>query len=330
MCRDTVKDGKHCFYLNRTALEDSYWNMEDFEIKYEQCQKKGEYIFEEIHEEEAVKKIQAGGWFDKDDSIVLDVDEDYFGCESAGAPLVHSGASWVLVLTLSSWIDNMICPRVTKHENEAEDFLMPIITETIKICKDTDISCEDYVTKIQEYASLIMKQGLAKNLPFLCSNSAAVMADHMKRFVKHLVVLNKHQLKTVASTGLCMMTTPKSSFFNMKKQPSVGNFHICTGFNSPNDSIVLYHSPDVKEVQERIRTLHALLVDGVYPNMKLTTVCRSVRDGYTPRGHFDVIEKGILDVLGARLGKDNYKIVYDKDLLGGSQGWPSRHKTVLL
>ena len=332
MCRATEKEGKNCYFLNRTAYEEDPNNdLTDFEIKPEECPTRGEYEYEVIHEKDAVEKMKSGSWFNPDDSIVLDIDEDYFGCESAAAPLMRSGAPWARVRIISALIDTMICPKRTKHENEAEDFLMPIINEASNVCSESDINCTKHQPQINKFATEMLKLGLTKRFRFLCSYKEGVMLHRMKTFVKHLLKLNKHQIKTISTTGLCMMTTPKSAFFADMKGSSnsnSGSFHICTGFNSPNATIVTYHYPKAKEVETRIETLREILVHGVYPNVKLVTLCRSVRDGYTPRGHFEVIERGILGALRNRLGQGKYDIYYDKDLLGGQYGWPSRH-TVL-
>merc|ERR1712046_115539 len=48
--------------------------------------------------------------------------------------------------------------------------------------------------------------------------------------------------------------------------------------------------------------------------LSLVTVCRSVRDGYTPRRSWQAIETGVLRALGG-------KATFDPNLLGGERGW---------
>jgi len=56
----------------------------------------------------------------------------------------------------------------------------------------------------------------------------------------------------------------------------------------------------------------------------LVTVCRSVRDGYTPRSLAAHIETGILSALRRQRRSGTMTVIYDNDLLAGRGGWDNR------
>ena len=57
----------------------------------------------------------------------------------------------------------------------------------------------------------------------------------------------------------------------------------------------------------------------------MVTVCRSLRDGYTPREYWHELERSVLnDVskMAARASRST-KVTFDRDLFNGEEGWSS-------
>jgi len=56
------------------------------------------------------------------------------------------------------------------------------------------------------------------------------------------------------------------------------------------------------------------------------TIARSMRDGYTSKPNFDLIEDGLLHVLKGAFPEKELRLVYDEDLMSGAEGrrWKER------
>ena len=133
-----------------------------------------------------------------------------------------------------------------------------------------------------------------------------------------LVNIPTAQLKAILEIGFCMQTSPRSY--------SDPGFQICHGANPPNSTVVTVHMPGENELRLRLSRLRRLVEAKSYPTPSMVTLCRSVRDGYSPVPYFSKIEKSVLSsILNSRAGV-RYNVVYDKNLLGGKKGWPSRNR----
>ena len=80
-----------CLLFNRTDYEENRNNTEVEEISKHKCNIKGNY--EEVNESVAKTLIQQS-WIKKDETLLLDIDEDFFEFEIPGAGLVNVGVSW--------------------------------------------------------------------------------------------------------------------------------------------------------------------------------------------------------------------------------------------
>ena len=99
-------------------------------------------------------------------------------------------------------------------------------------------------------------------------------------------------------------------------------FQTCKGI--PNNEGTAYHMPNRAEEWDRANRLRSILsyIFTKYEVPGITTVCRSVRDGYTPLSYFSSIEKHIIDALRyASAHNDDLNFHYDDKLLFGSSGW---------
>ena len=81
-------------------------------------------------------------------------------------------------------------------------------------------------------------------------------------------------------------------------------------------------------VARRVARLGALLDALSGPSPAVTTLCRSVRDGYLPRSFAAGIEDGVLHLLRRRFELPTTAVHFDGNLLGGADGW-ARHEAAV-
>ena len=286
-------------------------------------------VMETVNERTALELIKKGDWLKEDEKILLDIDEDYFGCECSIMPLLNSGLVPEDVFKLSEMIGMLLCVNQTKDEIVADSFFSTIIDIVVgvkkKMCepswffsKGTDCLTEEDANRTMMDLLPDMIKSLHNNLSRLLCHEKAVDVL-MKGIVKMLFSLTLEQLKALQYVGLCLITAPTNLQFEQYST------HVCHGPNIPGEEMaVILHSPSYKETEERAQLLKKLLVSlPVAPS--LVTVCRSMRDGYTPWAQFELIEKSVLDGLDtAFLGVDARSYHYDENLLGGKNGWPNR------
>ena len=316
ICEMHKNNKNKCYAANRTLAETTH-DKEKFRIPVRLCQLSDrKIIWEEIREDMAMEKIRSGTWIKPDEPLMVDIDEDYFGCESGAKYLVSASVKWKDIELLDFSISQLICPKLTVQEAYADRLFIKITKEAITKCDPSNKRCTDVYDHILLFTKKIFK--LNREKKFLCTKNVGELEERITQFVDHLLTLNQKQLKALMKTGFCMQTTPKSYHFS-------GVFQVCHGFNVPGNSVVLYHSPTTSEVKQRLELLKSMLTNGGLPKPNMVTVCRSVRDGYTPREYFKYIESGINECLQRQYGVDLVSIRYDKDLLGGREGWPRNH-----
>ncbi|CAH1803104.1 unnamed protein product [Owenia fusiformis] len=304
-----------CRYLNEEDANDvGYMGTKIDKDKCKRPTKRG--IFEELQEDNALEKLKGGHWFKDNENIILDIDEDYFGCESGTDSLINAKIPWKLVEEINKLLNELICIKITEHEKLADRLLYNHINSFKSLCSRTG-KCD--LTK----ALKLLEDEVAK-LPrqILCHGRNKQMVKQICLMINNKIArLSKTQMNTLQETGFCAQTTVKSFTHLLENE---NGFKVCHGVNAPNQSVVIFHSPTIEETNTRITLLGDLLGDKHLPKPKLVTLCRSMRDGYTPKSQYHKIEKGIIDsVINSH--KNSFAVYYDKDLLGGQKGWPGRH-----
>ena len=105
----------------------------------------------------------------------------------------------------------------------------------------------------------------------------------------------------------------------------VPSFGVCTGQTAPDNDVITHHVPTRQEIVRQTDKLKKIL--SYLPQPKHVTVCRSFRDGYTPKEFFSQIERNILTSIQNSF--HSYRTVhYDVNLLGGPEGWFSRNNSL--
>ncbi|KAK7112445.1 hypothetical protein V1264_011901 [Littorina saxatilis] len=301
----------------------------------ENCKAVFRGVIEQVHEDTALKLLEQGGWINEDENLMLDIDEDYFGCESSIMPLLNAGMTQLNVNKLSVLTSKLLCANDVKGEDLA-DKVFHTILETVqdfkaslctaqqppsKLGTPRSKDCEStlVINKAMQLAmptiTGILEQGATGDL--VCKEKSVSLI--INTLLRSLFKLNATQLEVLKYVGVCLMTAPTNMMFD------AGMLHVCHGFNVPGDLSVNLHTPTPAENEARARLLkRTLSLLPLKPSM--VTVCRSVRDGYTPWTYFDYAEKAVFDALKEAFeGVTKKSFHFDENLLGGKNGWPNRH-----
>ncbi|XP_067671276.1 UPF0489 protein C5orf22 homolog [Haliotis asinina] len=320
-----VPKAEECYMPNMTDP-----NLDDISVSIgkERCNIEVDDCFAEIvSEEKAIALMKTGHWITSQDSVILDIDEDYYGCEAAVQPLFDVNVTQKMLDWIEFFVGRTFCPSQPMQELEADKFFSDLLNKVIAVkifcdqipdaspmCTDRNTMQEHLIKSVDDLFQIIIDRKLQH---VLCRRDKFVkiaLRGLMKRFSSYNIV----QLKAMKENGICFDGTPRT----------LNPLHImrpCDGVNRPNDTAVLFHTPTPEEVSFRTSQLKVMLSAGeIQPGV--VTVCRSMRDGYTPRKYFHVIEQDVLSVLkDVFTSVDDTSIFYDPYLLGGTFGWPNRH-----
>ena len=323
-----------CATLNQTyicrSMTDFGMGKDDngFDMPIDQCRIKRTLIFEEVAEPYAVKYFREKFSLDDPGHVLLDIDEDYYGCTYAVMPLLNANVSLKSVKQINKRASALFCPKTTKQDHNTDRLLfilIDLLRQYKKCSTDKTLThpapCKNLTDQyIRSYfaSELIRKNG--SSFINICRLTFTTLPKIITSILKVLNKLSSRQLETLQEVGFCSFTSPKTYL-------NEDGFTICMGANTPARTAVLVHSPTVSENRKRSRTLQTIL--NSIPNFlpKVITVARSVRDGYTPKVYFEDIEKDVLSILKSRF--NDISIHYDMDLLGGVNGWPARRRALV-
>ncbi|XP_025080598.1 UPF0489 protein C5orf22 homolog isoform X2 [Pomacea canaliculata] len=296
-------------------------------IESSQCSVRFKGVVEIVSEARALELLQRGGWITDKDKLLLDIDEDYYGCESSIMPLYQANLSQTFIDTLSEIIWKLFCIETVSQEYYSDKFyrlflkiLLHFLTNKCDYEDDQDVKpcLSDFDV---DKAMLDMIPGLIDSIQdLLCDYGPRVSHIMMQTLIRLLEDLSTKQLQALAYVGICLQTAPTNYYFYDD------GMHICHGFNTPENTQVLFHVPSLEERLNRTVKLGALL-SYLPAEPQVVTVCRSVRDGYTPWNLSSIIEDDILTALQKSFKHVTDKsFYYDENLLGGKTGWHNRNK----
>lgn len=317
-----------CTSVENAEIDSSEEDGEGYKIHAKNCKNKKYVKVDIVHELKVLSLLSTPEWIDSSENIMLDIDEDYYGCDYAIEPLLKANMSYESINILDETIAAYLCPLSAHQEKESDDILMEII-ETVHVQRacmtepelaDT-LQCQK-ISKLDmvQYFKRLFNEKITDRTINLCENVSSI-----KIFIKYLLQLlgrlDIEQLRALQSAGFCSMTSSKTLrwYYNEK-------FGICFGANTPNNTVVIEHVPSTLEITVRTKVLKSMLMKINDYSPQIVTVCRSVRDGYTPRKYFELIEKSVLSTLDETIDKE-LSIHYDEELIGGQLGWPAKHNT---
>ncbi|XP_041363169.1 uncharacterized protein LOC121378879 [Gigantopelta aegis] len=321
-----------CFMKNLT--EDATTAEPDpVEVGVDECNIQSRGSVEVVSEDTAIDMLYRGNWISPDDSIILDIDEDYYGVESAVQPLYDAGLDERTLTWPDFYVSRLFCSRDAAQETMADRFyhsLMQKIRNVRLYCTrlegdNATNRCEEHPAMIETLMQFVpsMIEDLKRQEVLrsaLCTQDESKLNTILGGLIRHSVKYTVPQLDALSQVGICHRCSVSSYDFESRY-----GMKLCDGYNKPNDSIVPFHMPSVEEINFRTVNLREILKDA-YMTPGIVTVCRSTRDGYTPRSHFRQIENDVLNSLGDYVkGVDKDMVYYDPDLLGGRFGWHNRH-----
>lgn len=247
-----------------------------------------------------------------DEKIILDIDEDYFGCSLPGEMLKQAAIPWSNI-EIDESLAELLCPFRIQHEQLGADLIRDIITELTQL---SSINKRSGVLTLPPKQFVALQKHVVnawmKHPSMFCGSNDLHVRKAAETLLKTLLRFTKRQLEVLMQTGFCFSTSPVTlPFENVRLK-------LCRGNNDPDEPMVEIHVPEEVEVEESSYLLESLLQ--VIPSPSVITVCRSVRDGYTPRHLFKSIEDGLLDILRRLYSSGEYKYIYDENLWYGSLG----------
>ncbi|CAG5129942.1 unnamed protein product [Candidula unifasciata] len=306
-------------------------------VRREQCKIHSTGVLEIMGEavaEKELKKVKLSG---QNSGLILDVDEDFFGCWSDMITMEEVGINRKDITLISDIVADLLFSLTAEEEQLADGVYTSLVHFVIRLkarsCDTTNgfqSINKDCLTDIEVSNYLI--ENIPNIIMFLQNN----VGDAVLRFTDPkqvgfylqslLLVLNSlsvKQLKVLADLGICFNMSPSSLYFGNN-----GQFQVCYGDNIPNNTMVTFHLPTEEEIITRTVSLKKIL-SSLFQRPDLVTVCRSVRDGYTPKQFFNIIESNVLQSIALTYRSVQYENVhFDTSLLGGKIGWSHRSNTL--
>lgn len=256
--------------------------------------------------------------------IVLDIDEDFFGCESGATPLVQAGVNWTVVDMLNSALEDLFCPRQLGIESLANRVMRQVIDVMLKKCSWSpgNGACSNYDEIFNDLCSLISVESTKRgNRLAFCAWNGEALCDDFIDVVSALAVFTQDQLIALTSLGFCL----SSSLASLPVARHECCIKVCHGVNVPDDTIVMLHRENSDEIEARAERLQFFLKDlSKVASPGVVTIARSARDGFSQRIENSLIESLLLRSLDSVFGRVG--VLYDDNLLGGPGGWMNRHR----
>ncbi|XP_062581244.1 uncharacterized protein LOC134243043 [Saccostrea cucullata] len=287
-------------------------------IDYTNCAVEHTIKYVEISEElaaEYFKRKYDGG--KSSEETILDIDVDYLNFMDANTILFQANVSRLELEDLDSHLSRLFCPKDGKEETVLDKLITEFIHFVMLHKNRNNSVLNTRYTKLYEYGMKYFRVHDNKWFPLTCSVTARQKNLFLKRFVRQIVTLPSSHLDVIKETGFCLSTVRQS----VKELPEK-RFTLCASDSNQSNSEGLDYDPET--IRERLQnftdTLHYISKSPV----KLVTVCRSVRDGYTHSASESYLERLVLNTLQKKLS--NTKIHYDQNLLGGKLGFRTNKK----
>ena len=334
-----IHNEKQCYYLN-TSFE-SPGDPKIYIHPLELCEIQRRYTYEIMPVKVALERLKDGDLFEENEPLILDIDEDYFGCEIPGRRLYDVNLTWSMFQNINDNLSMVFCPKLITHESQASMLMSYFLDTLIRLCKYTEALLPEQrcIASVQFILSQIYSNFLEswKNDPQLfCARTDLELKESLKKLVSSFSKLQPRQIIAIQTIGFCLNTSPKTIWFDDQ-----GQFVLCHGNNDPDRPMVQVYVPETgNELNSSLVLVNEFLHK--VPTPGVVTLCRSVRDGYTPRNIFKTVEQNLLSFFKSQIelsgseksiesnvfpheGKNmdlqsRYKIVYDNFLLNGSYG----------
>ncbi|KAH9498939.1 hypothetical protein Btru_005407 [Bulinus truncatus] len=329
--KDTLKeDIWHCHRRNFTELE----AQDGPKISQDECKFQADAVLEIMSEATASTKLQKMYPAHVSAVVILDIDEDFFGCWSDMFPLQKAGTQQKSIELLSEIVADVLCAENAMQEKTADMYFTALVNLVIALKSQTCDVNDQHLIKVNKQCktSVGMSNFIIENIPnllnflvdqghepLLCHKEPKLRGLFMQSMMQLLLNFSVKELKLIIDIGICFEVSPSLRYFDLS-----GKLHVCHGENMPKKSEVSFYYPPASEVSTQNVTLRKI-ISSIFRKPDIITVCRSVRDGYTPKTLQTVIESNIIKTISNSYRSAHIdKVHYDNNLLGGKTGWPQR------
>ncbi|KAK3092112.1 hypothetical protein FSP39_025310 [Pinctada imbricata] len=329
MCTCFSSKSKHesCEYITKNVASKNEQRVKPIHPK--QCHSKRTIMFETLNEDAALKMLKdKSHWLSDKENVMLDIDEDYYGCTYASQSLVNNNVKVSVLEQMNNILRQLFCPKSAAAERDVDKLLHDILGKFLQ-SSNCHVQNKSVGGKTHKCRNDIQRAQSSKQIRnFLWGGLHSTACSKKTRELENLIMqlvelffshMNPKQIKALQQVGFCLSTT-----LNSYIPISDPEFSICMGNNNPKESVVHEHKPTRSEIANRTTILNRILETMKGPKTpKIITVSRSVRDGYTPRGFFRLIERNVIKCIGTSFPKTKFH--FHDGLLGGKWGWPGRH-----
>lgn len=294
------------------------------------CQFHSKAVLEIVSESAAVSQLRKIKPSDQNTGLILDIDEDFYGCWSDMIPLEEAGIQRKDVDILSDFVAELFCCHTANEEQLANEFYSSLVYLVINLKSQscamkhqhqgerrnclTDVEVSNHL--IENIPSMLDFLRSVNSEIILCKKDTKISGFYLQALLMSFQDFSVKQLKLLAKLGICFTVSPTSRYFQTE-----GEFHICHGENMPNRTLVSFHLPADLEIMTQTTNLRKIF-RSFFQKPNLVTVCRSVRDGYTPKQFFSIIEPNVLQSVAYSFRSVQFEnIHFDSNLLGGKFGW---------
>lgn len=335
------RGGKECSIMNTTEPQDEPI------IDEKDCAIKAKGVFEVIRDNATSAKLRRSSeWIpsplfssSSSSSFILDIDEDFFGTESPAQVLFRRARlQWKTIKRITEISSQLFCPNDVEAETASDKLVGSLIDTVVMDCKTSvgardpgsplraknSGACETVLQDVRSFVGAFLRRILSSSLSLLCSGDEPLLLRRIEELTRLFILLDGDQLKVLQQVGFCIKASPKTFFF--ERLTDLHTFGVCCGWNTPNDTVVTYHYPSTAEINGKLKQLQRTLASRNFPTPGIVTIARSMRDGYTSKPNFDLIEDGLLQVLQSVFPEKEMRVVYDEDLMSGRRGrrWNER------
>lgn len=265
------------------------------------------------------------------EQVVLDIDLDYFGVLAPIDTTMLMGGIDDAELQIIQQV--MITLRVDNVKDETKiNHALRVETKDMWLACWSDAALKPTCDANSYQMSDQLKSNLGPHFREFFSGDQKAKHDFEKlgAALHRIVRSDPNAASVILGIGFCLQTTPATyrhpsggyegndseADYGMKfcldRPLDFGRVH-----NAASAAAVAANNNPSVIASRLIELKKALQQEPTRPVM--VTICRSVRDGYTPWNMWPQIESGVLQLLRELFG--NLNVHYDKNLLGGPRGW---------
>ena len=295
-----------CFWYNRAEDPESNTSMVPIERKA--CKMIHAFKYISIGENDVIGSLKLGNI----KNAIIDIDEDYYGVESGVGNFIRKGVAESDQKDFDYYLGFLYCPRSIKDERMINDQLLGIFNRLLHLIEDND---EENVGR------LLQEEIVRSTQQYMCHTQH--QEEIIKELIKHILSLSTNETKSLSNLKFCSYSRPHSHVIKSLYGKSDKSFGICHGTIFPNDTLNQIYVGSIDDVIKRGLRMRNILTHLIFHvELKLVTIARSLRDGYTPRDQQRLIERTVLKNLNESLLKfgKRPKVIYDEQRFG-REGW---------